>query len=230
MGSCLLLSALLCKISFAFILNFSKNWCENWLPWPHLPVVWHQAHLIWLMMMPWPPNSYLLWGHFIFEVVVILKALKQEFLCLILWLVTGPVHGQSKTLSHIVRVTSNISQLRVRAYFALLRQHRRLMASAIMTMHVSGWKKYFWSHDAMKCPRKSLKKFIVSNPVNEFRLQLYLFCKVREDTFLYSSPIQIRSPTQKLVFKVKIKWGHGPRGGLGGQTPLESEVFFHLKS
>ena len=66
--------------------------------------------------------------------------------------------------------------------------------------------------------------------MNEFRLQICLFCKVRQDTFLYSGPIQIRSPTQKLVFKVKIKWGHGPCGGLGGHTPLEYEVFFHLKS
>ena len=57
----------------------------------------------------------------------------------------------------------------------------------------------------MKGSRKSLKIFIVSNPVNEFRHHQYLFSKVREDTFLYSSPIQIRSPTQKLVFKVKIK-------------------------
>ena len=71
----------------------------------------------------------------------------------------------------------------------------------------------------MKGSRKSLKIFTASNPVNEFRLQLYLFCKVREDTFLHSSPIQIRSLSQKLVFKVKIHWGHGPRGGLEGQTP-----------
>ena len=81
----------------------------------------------------------------------------------------------------------------------------------------------------MKGSRKSLKIFIVSNPVNEFRPQLYLFFKVREDRFLYSSPIQIRSPTQKLVFKVKINWAMDPVGVRGVRPPLESEVFFHLK-
>ena len=81
----------------------------------------------------------------------------------------------------------------------------------------------------MKGSRKSLKIFIVSNPVNEFRPQLYLFFKVREDTFLHSSPNQIRSPTQKLVFKVKIHWGHGPCGGLGGQTPVESDLFYSVE-
>ena len=88
----------------------------------------------------------------------------------------------------------------------------------------------FWDHDAIKGTRKNFKIFTASNPVNEFRLQLYLFFKVRIDSFLYSSLIQIRSLSQKLVFNVKINWGHGPRGGLGGQTPLESDVFFHLKS
>ena len=71
----------------------------------------------------------------------------------------------------------------------------------------------------MKGTRKNLKIFTASNPVNEFRLHLYLFFKVREDTFLHSSPNQIRSPTQKLVFKVKIHWGHGPYGGLGVRPP-----------
>ena len=71
----------------------------------------------------------------------------------------------------------------------------------------------------MKGTRKNLKIFTASNPVNEFRLHLYLFFKVREDTFLHSSPIRIRSLSQKLVFKVKIHWDPGPRGGLKGHAP-----------
>ena len=81
----------------------------------------------------------------------------------------------------------------------------------------------------MKGSRKSLKIFIVSKPVNEFRLQQYRFFKVREDTFLHSSPIQIRSPTQKLVFKVKFRGEADPVGVWGYWTPQEFEVFYWLK-
>ena len=81
---------------------FLKNRCQIWVPWPQLPVNWHQALPIWLMQWPWPPNSYLLWGHCMFEVGDILKALEQELLYLILWLVTRSMYDQSKTLSHCV--------------------------------------------------------------------------------------------------------------------------------
>ena len=56
----------------------------------------------------------------------------------------------------------------------------------------------------MKGSRKSFKIFIVSKGVDGIRPQLYLFFKVREDIFLYSSPIQFRSLSQKLVLKSLI--------------------------
>ena len=48
--------------------------------------------------------------------------------------------------------------------------------------------------------------------------------------YLDISPIEDGLHSQKLVFKVKIERGVGPRGGLGVRPPLEFEVFFHLKS
>ena len=53
----------------------------------------------------------------------------------------------------------------------------------------------------MKGSRKSFRIFIVSKGVDEIRSQLYLFFKVREDTFLYISPIQFRSLSQNLFLK-----------------------------
>ena len=53
----------------------------------------------------------------------------------------------------------------------------------------------------MEGSRKSFRIFIVSKGVDEIRPQLYLFFKVREDTFLYCSPIQFRSLSQKLFLK-----------------------------
>ena len=50
-------------------LIFLKNWCYIWAFWPQIPVVWHQAHPIWLMQSPRHPNSYVLQGHFILEVI-----------------------------------------------------------------------------------------------------------------------------------------------------------------
>ena len=82
----------------------------------------------------------------------------------------------------------------------------------------------------MKGPRKNFKIFTASNPVNEFRPQLYLFFKVRIDSFLYSSLIQIRSLSQKLVFKVKLIGGMDPVGVWRVRPPLESVIFFDLKS
>ena len=41
----------------------------NWSFLTQLHVVWHQASPIWLMGWPQPPNCYLLWGRFMFEVV-----------------------------------------------------------------------------------------------------------------------------------------------------------------
>ena len=66
-GSCLLLTTLLCKISFAFLMNFSKNCHENWLPRPHLPVVWHQARPIWLILKIFHSNTLLHRGQVDFE-------------------------------------------------------------------------------------------------------------------------------------------------------------------
>ena len=47
--------------------------------------------------------------------------------------------------------------------------------------------------------------------------------------YLDISPIEDGLHSQKLVFKVKIEWGVGPRGGLEGQTPQDYVLFFHLR-
>ena len=46
---------------------------------------------------------------------------------------------------------------------------------------------------------------------------------------LQVSPDQIALHSQKLVFEAKISGGGGPLGVSRGKTPLESEVFYHLK-
>ena len=52
---------------------------------------------------------------------------------------------------------------------------------------------------------------------------------VSSKTNLHSGPNHDDSLSQKLVFKAKIEWGVGPRGGLEGQTPQDSVIFFHLR-
>ena len=80
-----------------------------------------------------------------------------------------------------------------------------------------------------KTPWKKFKIFTASKGVNEIRLQLYLFFKVRGDTFLHTGPNRLRSPPQKLVFKVKFRGRGGPRGGLGYQNPLKLGFFYPLR-
>ena len=82
----------------------------------------------------------------------------------------------------------------------------------------------------MKGSRKSLKILIVSKNANHLHLQLNTLFKAVKTQYLHIGPSQDCLHSQKLVFKVKIRRGRGPCGGLGGQTPLESEVIFHLKS
>ena len=67
------LSSSCCYIFVQNDLNLSMNICWNRCqiraPWPQLPLDWHQALPIWVKLKPWPPNCYLLRGHFMFEVV-----------------------------------------------------------------------------------------------------------------------------------------------------------------
>ena len=86
-----------------------------------LHVVWHQALPIWLRQWPRPPNSYLLWGHFMFEVVRLL----HDYFRRNLWtFVSDSLIGYeigTRPIKNTVsygsrsRITSKISQLRVRA-------------------------------------------------------------------------------------------------------------------
>ena len=46
---------------------------------------------------------------------------------------------------------------------------------------------------------------------------------------LQVSPVQIALHSQKLVFKEKFRGEADPVGVSRGQTPLESEIFYHLK-
>ena len=50
-----------------------------------------------------------------------------------------------------------------------------------------------------------------------------------KNAHLHIGPNRIRSLFQKLVFKVKIHWDPGPRGGLEGHDPLDPGLFFYLK-
>ena len=65
--------------------------------------------------------------------------------------------------------------------------------------------------------------------MNEIRLPLYIFFKVREDSFLHTGPNRLRLPSQKLVFKVKFGGKADPVGVQRGQAPLEFEVFYYSK-
>ena len=68
---CLLISCWLhfCWIFFYLFMNIYENRFQIRVPWPQLPINWHQAIPIWVKLKPRPPNYYLLWGHFSFEVV-----------------------------------------------------------------------------------------------------------------------------------------------------------------
>ena len=81
----------------------------------------------------------------------------------------------------------------------------------------------------MKGSRKSLKILIVSKNANHLHLQLNTLFKAVKTQYLHIGPSEDGLHSQKLVFKVKIRRGHGPLGGLGGQTPLEFEIFYPLK-
>ena len=50
-------------------LRIDKNEWQIWTQRPCLCVIWHQSCESRWKLKPWPPNSYLLGGHFIFEVV-----------------------------------------------------------------------------------------------------------------------------------------------------------------
>ena len=49
------------------------------------------------------------------------------------------------------------------------------------------------------------------------------------NTNFNTGPNQDGLHSQKLVFKPKISGEEGPRGGLEGQTPQDSVIFFHLR-
>ena len=81
---------------------------------------------------------------------------------------------------------------------------------------ISEWRRTnFWGQDAMEM----FKIFTVSKGVNEIRLQLYLFFKVREDAFLHTGPNRLLLPPQKLVFKVKLRGEADPVGVWGLEPP-----------
>ena len=81
----------------------------------------------------------------------------------------------------------------------------------------------------MKGSRKSLKILIVSKNANHLHLQLNTLFKAVKTQYLHIGPSEDGLHSQKLIFKVKIRRGHGLLGGLGGQTPLEFEIFYPLK-
>ena len=64
-------------------------------------MVWHQALQIWLMQWPRPPNCYLLWGHFMFEVIRLLHFALKSLLLRTLLLVKRLINNQSKHRSHM---------------------------------------------------------------------------------------------------------------------------------
>ena len=83
-----------------------------------------------------------------------------------------------------------------------------------------------WRHEGLK---KKLKDIYSVQAGERIQTWLLYFLKVSENAHLHIGPNRIRSLFQKLVFKVKIHWDPGPRGGLEGHAPLDPSLFFYLK-
>ena len=65
-------------------------------------------------------------------------------------------------------------------------------------------KKYFWSNDAMKGSRKSLKILIVSKNANHLHLQLNTLFKAVKTQYLHIGLSEDGLHSQKLIFNSKI--------------------------
>ena len=156
-----------------FLINISLKECEIRVSWPQLPIVWHQACPIWLMQLPQPPNCYLLWGRFMFEVVCSLRCYFTSFRsCFVLeppirreieW--TNYTTNQKRRLIWYLSIQLS-NQSGAHTSLWLTRGGPKSQAGhACQFSHKQ--RKYKWmmtnfgGHDAMKSPRKSFKILVV---------------------------------------------------------------------